>query len=72
MSGVTPPKKEDKYQFEEGELVELCKIIKEWRKKLSKHPESPDHIALLQLEQHLTKRLTEIVTKKYFKEKGLE
>lgn len=62
----------DKYEFDENELVELAKIIKGWRKKLAKHPESSDHISLLQLEQHVTRRLTEIISKRYFKEQGLE
>jgi hypothetical protein len=66
------PKAEDKYEFTEDELVELMHIEKEWRKKLFRHPESSDHIVLLQLEQHLERRLTEIITKRYFKEKGLE
>lgn len=65
-------KEEDKYQFEEDELIELVKIVKSWRMKLHKHPESSDHIALLQLEQHLLRRLDEIVIKRYRKEKGLE
>lgn len=65
-------KKEDKYQFEEDELIDLCKTVKLWRQKLYRHPESSDHVALLQLEQHLMRRIDEIVTKRYRKEKGLE
>jgi hypothetical protein len=72
MSTAEQPKKEDKYQFEEDELVELTKLIRTWRQKLFRHPESSDHIACLQLEQHLLRRLDEIVTKRYRKEKGLE
>jgi len=69
---MTKPPEEDKYEFTEDELVELAKIIKEWRKRLFRHPESSDHIALLQLEQHLIRRMSELVTKRYFKDKGLE
>jgi hypothetical protein len=67
-----PETKEDKYEFTEEELVELLQIVREWRKKLFKHPESSDHVALLQLEQHLVRRLEQIAIKRYFKEKGLE
>lgn len=65
-------KVEDKYQFDEDELLEFLKTVRLWRSKLHKHPESPDHIAVLQLEQHLLKRLDEIAIKRYRKEKGIE
>jgi hypothetical protein len=70
--GTEVKKEDDKYQFTEDELIELAKIVRSWRMKLFKHPESSDHVALLQLEQHLLRRLDEIVIKRYRKEKGLE
>lgn len=69
---VEQKKAADKYQFDEEELLELVKIIRSWRQKLEKHPESSDSVALIQLEQHLLRRLDEIVIKRYRKEKGLE
>jgi len=70
-----PPKiniKKDKYNFTEEELIEIKKFIESKRKQLSKHPESPDYIAIWTFEQHLIKRLQEIAWKKYKTEKGLE
>lgn len=72
MSVEQPVKKQDKIVFDEDELVQVIRTIKEWRMKLSAHPETPDHIALLNTETHFRRRLDEIVTKRYYKEKGLE
>lgn len=63
---------QDKYDFTEEELLAILKQVKDWRRLLLKHPESPDHVAMLQLEKHVTLRLNEMVTKRYYKEKGLD
>jgi len=62
----------DKVVFDEDELSELIKVIKSWRIKLEKHPESTDHVALLNTEVHFRRRLDEIVTKRYYKDKGID
>lgn len=75
MSGVTEEKDKDKkaegYELSEEQLIEILNFIEEKRKYLLKHPESPDHIALWKLEEHVLKRLNEIAWKKYQKEKGI-
>jgi hypothetical protein len=65
-------KAEEKFEFTEEEMIELVKLLKAWRKRLEKHPEVPDYTALLQVESHFMRRLTELVSKRYFKEKGLD
>jgi hypothetical protein len=69
---MSSEKAEDKYEFTEDETVEIIKLLRSWRKKLFKHPESQDHIYLLQCEEYFVKKLTDILKKRYFKEKGLE
>jgi len=70
LNGQTS-KPEDKYDFTEEELLDILKQVKSWKKQLAKHPESPDFIELQKLEQHLTRRVEAIVTKRYWLEKGL-
>lgn len=60
------------YEFTEEQLLEILNFLEEKRKLLLKHPESPDHIAMWQLEQHIISRLNKISWDRYQKEKGIK
>lgn len=69
---MSAQKPDDKYEFIEEELIEIKKAVQGWKKKLDKHPEGQDFITLKQYEDHLIRRLNELIWKKYKVEKGLE
>lgn len=69
---MTEEKPPEGYQFTEEQLIEILNFIEGKRKLLLKHPESPDHIAMWQLEQHILNRLNQISWQKYMKEKGIQ
>lgn len=64
-------KKVGKYEYTEDELIELKKILKSRMTSLAKHPEGPDYISTKQLDDYLTRRLSDIAWKRYKSEKGL-
>lgn len=69
---MTETAKLEGYEFTEEQLLEILNFLEEKRKLLFKHPESPDHIAMWQLEQHVISRLNKISWDRYQKEKGIK
>ena len=61
----------DVYEYTEDQMIQYIKTLREWRKALFKHPESPDYVATKTLEDHFMRRLADLTTKRYYKEKGL-
>ena len=64
--------KPEGYEFTEEQLIEILNFIEEKRKNLLKHPESPDHIAMWQLEQHIMTRLNQLSWQRYQKDKNIK
>ena len=69
---MSEPEKVEGYEFTEEQLLEILNFIEEKRKLLFKHPESPDHVAMWQLEQHIITRLNQISWQRYQREKGIK
>jgi hypothetical protein len=69
---MTETPKVEGYEFTEEQLLEILNFIEEKRKLLFKHPESPDHVAMWQLEQHIIMRLNQISWQRYQREKGIK
>jgi hypothetical protein len=69
---VSEPEKVEGYEFTEEQLLEILNFLEEKRKLLFKHPESPDHVAMWQLEQHIITRLNKISWDRYQREKGIK
>jgi len=69
---MTETEKVEGYEFTEEQLLEILNFLEDKRKLLLKHPESPDHIAMWQLEQHIITRLNKISWDRYQNEKGIK
>lgn len=68
---MSEEKKLEGYELTEEELLETLNFL-EQKRKLLKHPESPDNVAVLHLEEHILRRLNEISWKRYREEKSIK
>lgn len=59
------------YTFEEDELVQMIKLVQSWKKKIEPNVESPDYVATKIYEEHLLRRLKEIVSKREMSKLGV-